>query len=41
MRQRRMRNAETAFPTLPADSFLPDLRAIGNRPYLLAIGHCK
>ena len=36
MRLRRMRNAETAFPTLPAGGFLLDLRAISNRPYLTA-----
>ena len=37
MRLRRMRNAETAFPTLPADGFPMNLRAIGNRPYLTAV----
>ena len=36
MRLRRIRNAETAFPTLPAGGFLLDLRADAIRPYLLA-----
>ena len=34
MRLRCMRNAKTAFPTLPADRFLMILREVDNRSYL-------